>query len=160
MNAEEQLLVLVYARALVARNWARRSLAYDIWRRRVSPIEQGARSFCAVGAIARAEHDLCLRGPKRGMAGYDLPVPRIPRYAMGMAIGTYNDSVTKQEVLDLFDKRIAELRKEIDARSEAHTTDAQPSRPAMARVPRLAPWPVDDEPRSHRPLVGPVSYRG
>lgn len=160
MKAVDQLEVLTYARGLVARNWAKRTLARDIWGLRVPVSDPRARSFCAVGAISRAEIDLALSGPCQGVAGYKLPIPNLPKYAMGFAVGMFNDNSTKQQVLAMFDARIAELRKEIDARPETHTPDVVSPRKAVARVPRFAPWPIDDEPRTHRPLVGSVQHRG
>ena len=140
-----ELQVLMRARDLVERNWTKRTLARDVWGDEVSPYEVTARSFCAIGAVRRAQYEIGGRVPDKPM--FRSPGGRVlvqvcplPGFGSGFNIltkvSTFNDTHSKEEVLALFDEAISRLLKEVYA-LEGRTPD-QPdvdsSEPVVAGV--------------------------
>lgn len=90
--------VLTRARKLIEKGWTRKALARNKYRHEVQVDSPSACKFCAIGAVAR-------------VTGFDAEAYRPALYALSSVINfsglaTFNDTHTKQAVLDLYSKAI------------------------------------------------------
>jgi len=102
--------ILTAARSLISKpeNWTQGEYARDSSGERVSEHDQDAVCFCTIGALLKAEHALNIY-----ISAFARNHPSINylKTFLNGSVADYNDSSTHAEVLELFDKAIAELNK-------------------------------------------------
>ena len=102
--------ILVRARELIAEpsHWTQYAQAKDILGNNVSPYSRTAVSFCALGALKRAEYDA---DSLTGAVPRECDKASLYRHLPSeySTLMNFNDSCTHTEVLDLFDAAIRSL---------------------------------------------------
>ena len=102
--------LLQTARGLLVKGWTRDNLAIDAGGNEVPVKSDRAKSFCAVGALRRAEFN-------QGTTGVAAKARRVLRSALpknathGGSVIMFNDYADKRQVLKLFDRAIARVSK-------------------------------------------------
>jgi hypothetical protein len=101
--------LLKNARSIIARGWCRTNLATDANGKRVTVKNPKAKSFCAIGALRRAEHVMGTTGV--ATEGRKVLRSVLPASCFSASVVSFNDYGTKQEVLKLFDRAIDKVSK-------------------------------------------------
>lgn len=108
MNSREVAGVLRKARAVVSdqTRWCRGALARDTCGRVVKPADASAERWCALGAL----HVACPVGSIIRMQAFAALRDALH---VGMRIDEFNDTATHAQVVDLYDRAICSLEKQL-----------------------------------------------
>lgn len=109
-NRDLDLRVARRARGLIAKGWARGCNALDRHGEPASIKAADACKFCSLGALARAEFEICVDNMQPRIDIANMMFARV-----GGNVASWNDNIlrTQAEVLAVYDDTIAELEKRL-----------------------------------------------